>query len=256
MENVSGRTISADQSRQWARVSDLLPCLENLKGVGRAACRGPWLPHVQQASRPGRVSALLGPALGRPVGPRLAHANLPEHRGARAGERTPCRSVPGRGQPLQPPRFAGRPPRSWRTVPGSHRRGGGLFLSRGDQPVRLRSFAGNHPHQPRRPTAPRPGALPGIPSRGPARPEAVLLFPEGTRSPTGSLQPFKVGVGLLAVESGAPVVPARIDGTHALMPRGKHGRDPGRCASAWDGPCGPPRRRSLGRQAVTPTSRP
>ena len=62
MENVSGRTISADQSRQWVRVSDLLPCLENLKGVRRAACRGPWLPHVQQASRPGRVSALLGPA--------------------------------------------------------------------------------------------------------------------------------------------------------------------------------------------------
>ena len=43
--------------------------------------------------------------------------------------------------------------------------------------------------------------------------EPVLIFPEGTRSPEGRLQPFKVGLGILALELNAPVVPARIRGT-------------------------------------------
>ncbi|CAI7816261.1 unnamed protein product [Closterium sp. NIES-53] len=42
---------------------------------------------------------------------------------------------------------------------------------------------------------------------GPHCPTAVLIFPEGTRSITGSLQPFKSGVGLLAEQLDVPVVP-------------------------------------------------
>jgi long-chain acyl-CoA synthetase len=50
---------------------------------------------------------------------------------------------------------------------------------------------------------------------------SVLIFPEGTRSPDGSLQPFKTGIGLLARELGVPVVPVAIDGLHAILPKGR-----------------------------------
>ncbi|MFA4016113.1 MAG: hypothetical protein RUDDFDWM_001215 [Candidatus Fervidibacterota bacterium] len=47
----------------------------------------------------------------------------------------------------------------------------------------------------------------------------LLVFPEGTRSPNGELQPFKPGVGLLGVETGVPIVPVYIDGTFEALPR-------------------------------------
>lgn len=50
---------------------------------------------------------------------------------------------------------------------------------------------------------------------------SLLIFPEGTRSPTGRLQEFKAGVGRLASEAGVPIVPTRIDGTHASLPKGR-----------------------------------
>lgn len=40
----------------------------------------------------------------------------------------------------------------------------------------------------------------------------VLLFPEGTRTTTGELQPARPGVGMIACKSGVPVVPTRIFG--------------------------------------------
>lgn len=52
--------------------------------------------------------------------------------------------------------------------------------------------------------------------------KSVYIFPEGTRSETGQLLPFRVGVGLLAVETGAPIVPVYIDGTFKAMPPGKY----------------------------------
>lgn len=39
----------------------------------------------------------------------------------------------------------------------------------------------------------------------------VLIFPEGKLTVIGPMQPFKSGIGLLAVETGAPVLPMRID---------------------------------------------
>ena len=39
----------------------------------------------------------------------------------------------------------------------------------------------------------------------------VLLFPEGKLTVVGPMQPFKSGIGLLARQSGVPVVPMRID---------------------------------------------
>jgi len=49
---------------------------------------------------------------------------------------------------------------------------------------------------------------------------SVLVFPEGTRSRTGEVAPFKPGVGILAVRSGRPVLPVRMVGTHGVLPPG------------------------------------
>jgi 1-acyl-sn-glycerol-3-phosphate acyltransferase len=48
----------------------------------------------------------------------------------------------------------------------------------------------------------------------------VLMFPEGTRSLDGKLQPAEAGVGLFVAKGGAPVLPVRIFGTHEAYPRG------------------------------------
>ena len=49
---------------------------------------------------------------------------------------------------------------------------------------------------------------------------SYLIFAEGTRSRDGSLGEFKRGSFLLAIETGAPVVPVTIIGTRAILPRG------------------------------------
>jgi 1-acyl-sn-glycerol-3-phosphate acyltransferase len=46
------------------------------------------------------------------------------------------------------------------------------------------------------------------------RGDIVLMYPEGGRSRSGDLGEPKRGIGRLALESGAPVVPATIVGTH------------------------------------------
>lgn len=48
----------------------------------------------------------------------------------------------------------------------------------------------------------------------------VLIFPEGTRSPDGQLQPAEAGVGLFIAKSEAPVLPVRIFGSYECFPRG------------------------------------
>ena len=49
---------------------------------------------------------------------------------------------------------------------------------------------------------------------------SILMFPEGGRSTTGKIQSFKGGIGLLAISSQAPIVPAHIRGTYRAMPKG------------------------------------
>lgn len=45
----------------------------------------------------------------------------------------------------------------------------------------------------------------------------VIMFPEGTRSETGELQRFKKGAFVLAIQTGADVVPAAISGSRGVM---------------------------------------
>lgn len=57
---------------------------------------------------------------------------------------------------------------------------------------------------------------------------SMLFFPEGTRSTTGEIRPFKHGVGLIALRLGLPVVPIRTCGLFDVMPKGRVLPRPGR----------------------------
>ena len=50
----------------------------------------------------------------------------------------------------------------------------------------------------------------------------LLMFAEGTRSPTGELQAAKDGMATLALRSGATIVPIGLAGTHRAWPKGTH----------------------------------
>lgn len=50
---------------------------------------------------------------------------------------------------------------------------------------------------------------------------SVLIFPEGTRSTDGRLQPFKTGAIMLAIKAGVPVVPIGFNGTHQVLAKGR-----------------------------------
>lgn len=53
--------------------------------------------------------------------------------------------------------------------------------------------------------------------------QSVLVFPEGTRTLDGTLQPAEPGAGLLAVKGGVRVLPTRVFGTYEALPRGGGG---------------------------------
>jgi 1-acyl-sn-glycerol-3-phosphate acyltransferase len=50
---------------------------------------------------------------------------------------------------------------------------------------------------------------------------SVVIFPEGSRSPDGSLQPFKKGGFTLAIKSKVPIAPIAITGSRDIMPKDK-----------------------------------
>jgi 1-acyl-sn-glycerol-3-phosphate acyltransferase len=51
--------------------------------------------------------------------------------------------------------------------------------------------------------------------------KALLVFPEGTRGEEGVLREAKAGAALLAVQSGATVIPAYVCGSGRAWPRGR-----------------------------------
>jgi 1-acyl-sn-glycerol-3-phosphate acyltransferase len=48
---------------------------------------------------------------------------------------------------------------------------------------------------------------------------SVMVFPEGTRSPTTELLPFKDGAFRLAVDAGVPILPLALHGTSTALPK-------------------------------------
>ncbi|MGE3310412.1 MAG: lysophospholipid acyltransferase family protein [Limisphaerales bacterium] len=56
--------------------------------------------------------------------------------------------------------------------------------------------------------------------------EGIILFPEGTRTMDGNLQPGRAGIGMIALRSKAPVVPVRVFGTFESW--GRHRKWPRR----------------------------
>lgn len=51
--------------------------------------------------------------------------------------------------------------------------------------------------------------------------ENILIFPEGKRSPDGTLQPLEGGVALLCLKSKSPILPVHISGTFSALPSGQ-----------------------------------
>lgn len=49
---------------------------------------------------------------------------------------------------------------------------------------------------------------------------SMLIFPEGGRSPSGKLQPFKDGAAFIAIKAGVPIVPIALIGTYEILPFG------------------------------------
>ncbi len=69
----------------------------------------------------------------------------------------------------------------------------------------------------------------------------LLLFPEGTRSRSGEMAPFKAGISVLARFTRRPVVPVRVEGGASILPCGSFFPRPGRITVRY-GPslrCGP-----------------
>ncbi len=52
--------------------------------------------------------------------------------------------------------------------------------------------------------------------------KGIMIFPEGTRTPDGTLGEAHAGIGLFACKSQVPIVPCRMFGTYEIMNRFSH----------------------------------
>ncbi len=64
----------------------------------------------------------------------------------------------------------------------------------------------------------------------------IILFPEGTRTRDGKLQPARSGIGLIVAKSTAPVVPVRVFGTFEAFGRNHKFPRPKRVAVKYGEP--------------------
>ena len=64
----------------------------------------------------------------------------------------------------------------------------------------------------------------------------VIIFPEGTRSPSGTMGPFKSGGFHLAMEAGVPILPITVSGTNRITPKGSLRIESGRVGIRYGAP--------------------
>ncbi len=81
--------------------------------------------------------------------------------------------------------------------------------------------------------------------------EAVMIFPEGGRSPDGRLQRFKPGAFRLACSLGVPLLPVTIVGGHESWPPGRALPRPGRLTIRYHPLITPPASQDVKRAART-----
>jgi long-chain acyl-CoA synthetase len=65
---------------------------------------------------------------------------------------------------------------------------------------------------------------------------SILIFPEGLRSATGQIKPFRGGIGMIGARLDIPIVPVRIDDVDKLMPVGGTFVKPGRVRVSFGAP--------------------
>ena len=49
---------------------------------------------------------------------------------------------------------------------------------------------------------------------------SILIFPEGMRSRSGEIKPFRGGIGMIGARLDVPVIPVRLDGVDRILPTG------------------------------------
>ena len=68
---------------------------------------------------------------------------------------------------------------------------------------------------------------------------SLVIFPEGRRTDTGEMGPFKQGAFKLALEFNLPVVPITINGSYRVMPRSTVNVTPGTISLTFHSPIEP-----------------
>jgi long-chain acyl-CoA synthetase len=65
---------------------------------------------------------------------------------------------------------------------------------------------------------------------------SVLIFPEGVRSESGDIKPFRGGIGMIGARLGLPIVPIRIDGVDRILHTSWKMAKPGRVSVTFGAP--------------------
>ena len=65
---------------------------------------------------------------------------------------------------------------------------------------------------------------------------SVLIFPEGARSGTGDIKPFRGGIGMIGAKLGLPIIPVRLDGVDRVLSTGASFARPSRVRVAFGKP--------------------